>query len=405
MNQPLRIAMVAACPFPYPRGTPVRIHRMAEALGKRGHEVHVVTYHLGEPVDEAPFQVHRIRNISRYRDCAPGPSYLKLLLLDPLLRRTLRQVLRAHRIDLIHAHHYEGLMVALSLRERPPLVYDAHTLLESELPYYSLGLGRRMTSFLGRQLDVRLPGRATHVVSVTPTLRDRLLGIGAVRPGQISAVMNGVETELFEVAPVQLPGGQAPTVVFAGNLAAYQGIEHLLRAMAVVCEERPDVRLLILSETSFAQYEPLAHDLGIEAAIDVLDVPFEQLPGYLLAADVAVNPRLKSDGVPQKLMNYMAAGLPIVSFEGSAAHLRHGQTGWIVPNGDIGAFAEGILRMLDHPRLAGRIGRAARKEVTAEYSWERTAEKLEAVYDHLLRGTRKGAPAPRRAAEAAGGSP
>ena len=42
----MRIAIVAACPFPLPRGTPVRILRMAEALADRGHEVHVVTYHL-----------------------------------------------------------------------------------------------------------------------------------------------------------------------------------------------------------------------------------------------------------------------------------------------------------------------------------------------------------------------
>jgi len=47
MTDSLRIAMIAACPFPWPRGTPIRIHRIAEAVARRGHAVHVVTYHLG----------------------------------------------------------------------------------------------------------------------------------------------------------------------------------------------------------------------------------------------------------------------------------------------------------------------------------------------------------------------
>lgn len=55
--------MVAACPLPYPRGTRVRILRMAEALARRGHEVHVVTYHLGAGELSPMLHVHRIRDV------------------------------------------------------------------------------------------------------------------------------------------------------------------------------------------------------------------------------------------------------------------------------------------------------------------------------------------------------
>src|SRR5690606_22032159 len=74
----LRIAMIAACPFPYPRGTPIRIFRMAEALGLRGHAVHVVTYHIGQSIGDAPIYVHRIPRVPGYRRAAPGPTYAKL---------------------------------------------------------------------------------------------------------------------------------------------------------------------------------------------------------------------------------------------------------------------------------------------------------------------------------------
>ena len=70
----MRIAMVAACPFPWPRGTPIRIHRMAEALGRRGHDVHVVTYHLGGPTPTPHMTVHRINGPSLVH--AHGPRTL-----------------------------------------------------------------------------------------------------------------------------------------------------------------------------------------------------------------------------------------------------------------------------------------------------------------------------------------
>ena len=104
--------MVAACPFPLGRGTPIRIQRQAEALAARGHEVHVVTYALGnaEPMDRVC--VHRTPRVPFYSTTSPGPTYQKLLALDPMLVVTLVRCLRTQSFDLIHAHHYEGLVVA-----------------------------------------------------------------------------------------------------------------------------------------------------------------------------------------------------------------------------------------------------------------------------------------------------
>ena len=55
------VAMVAACPFPANRGTPIRIQQMGEALVQAGYDVHVVTYHLGQDRPVHGLTVHRIR--------------------------------------------------------------------------------------------------------------------------------------------------------------------------------------------------------------------------------------------------------------------------------------------------------------------------------------------------------
>lgn len=382
----LRIAMVAACPFPYPRGTPIRIFRMAEALALRGHDVHVVTYHLGEDVGETPVHVHRIPHVPAYHRAAPGPTYGKLLVLDPLLWRTLRRVLRQQPFDVIHAHHYEGLLVAHAARPRrgAPIIYDAHTLLRTELPYYRLGLGRGGLRRIGTWLDQKLPGRADHVITVTRTLRDQLVECGAVPDDRVTVAENGVEFGLFD-GPLPPRPTEWKTIIFSGNLAPYQGVDHLLRAFQLVLRQRQDVRLSIVTEAESGSAEELALALGIRQHVDVVRIGFDRLPAHLRAADVAVNPRVQCDGVPQKLMNYMAAGCPIVSFAGSAAHLRHGVTGWVVDQADPAALASGILHLLDAPELARDLGRAAREVARRDFSWERTAEKVENVYARVLR--------------------
>ena len=389
MSRRYRIAMVAACPFPCPRGTPVRVRRMAEALAGRGHEVHVVTYHLGRRDEALPFAVHRIPPVSWYRRLAPGPTLGKVLLLDPMLAGTLRRLLATQRFDVIHAHHYEGLLVARWARGRRPIpvVYDAHTLLETELPYYGLGLPGRVKRALGRAIDRALPPRSDHVVAVSDTIRDLLVAPGLVPADRVSVVPSGVELEAFSPAPpCPRPRAHAPELVFSGNLAPYQRIDLLVRSFRAVVDERRDARLVVVGSASLAEYDALAAELGVRDLIRTVASDFRHLPAHLAEADVALNPRTACGGVPQKLLNYMAAGKPIVSFAGSGRVLEHGRTGWLVPDEDVHAFGEGVLHLLEHPRLAAELGANARGEVVRRYSWDHSATLVEAVYDRVTHG-------------------
>ena len=382
----LRIAVVAACPFPYPRGTPVRIHRLASALARRGHQVRVFTYHLGEESRDDRIVICRTPSVPTYNKYSPGPSLQKLMIVDPLLAAKLLIGLKNNPVDVIHAHHYEGLIVAKLARlgRRVPLIYDAHTLLGSELPFFRFGVPKNVVAKLGNRLDRWLPSLSDHVVPVTQKIKDKLVGYG-MAADDITVITNGVEHEMF--APDDdLPqaANEPPRLIFTGNLAGYQGIEHLLNAFAKVVEKNKQVRLLLVTESSFEPYEAMATELGVRSQIDFSAAPFSQHPDLLADSAIAVNPRMDADGIPQKLLNYMAAARPTISFQGSAPCIEHGKTGWVVENGDIDAFAEGILKLLDEPDLSERLGRQARESVLSNYTWEIAADKCEALYRRLL---------------------
>jgi glycosyltransferase involved in cell wall biosynthesis len=388
----LTVAVIAACPFPARRGTPVRIQRLAEELTRRGHRVVVITYHHGTGEADPSVEVRRIRSVRGYRKLGPGPTYRKLLLLDPLLTVKVASILRRERVDVIHAHHFEGLVVGAVARlgRSIPMVFDVHTLLTSELPHYPMPLTpvavKRLVAAAG---DRRLPRWADHVAVVTERIRTKLLEMDSIPEQRVSLVPNGVETDLFAIPGLNgTDPPQPPTLIFTGNLAPYQGIDLMLTAFRRVLERRRDARLQIVTESSFSDYETLAHQLGVNGAIDVVQAPFAEIPRLLAGADVAVNPRVDCDGIPVKLLNYMAASKPVVSFVGSAPGLRHQETGWLVPDGDIDGFADGALTLLDDREMAGRLGRNARRFVEAEHSWAKSAELCEQIYYRLLAGRR-----------------
>jgi glycosyltransferase involved in cell wall biosynthesis len=375
----MRIAMVAACPFPWPRGTPIRIHRMAEALGRRGHDVHVVTYHLADHTATPSMTVHRIAGPRWYSRTAPGPTLTKLALLDPLLTRKLRGLLRAISFDVIHAHHYEGLLAALFARARrvPPIVFDSHTLLESELPHYGRGFESALRARVGRMLDRCLPKRAQHVVAVSDDMRTNYEAAGLPSAG-ITVISNGVEVEHFR-ANRQNPG-DGRLLAFAGNLARYQRIDLLLAAFAEVRRRDERIRLRLLTSDDFGPFRALCERLGIDRGLEVRRVDYETLPGELAGATVLANPRIDCSGMPQKLLNYMASGTPVVSFAGSAKLLEHEHSGLVVPNGDVKGFAAAVLRLMLDADLRRRLGSRAQDLVACEYGWDRVAQRVERVY-------------------------
>jgi glycosyltransferase involved in cell wall biosynthesis len=312
--------------------------------------------------------------------------------LDPLLAGKAGRLLGELAFDAVHAHHYEGLIAALYARRRRPrlpVIYDAHTLLASELPFYRLPVPARAAAAIGNWFDTKLPRRADHIIAVTERMRAWLTTAGGAGAAGVSLIPNGVEHEHFGMQDSASPGagspkgGGAPTIVFAGNLAEYQGIDLLLQSFVRLRHGFPDARLVLVTDSDPAELMQRVAGLGLAGCVSTVAADYPGLPARLAEADVLVNPRPTCEGVPQKLLNYMAAGRPIVSFAGSAALLEHERTALLVPDGNVEGFAEAMARVLREPELGQRLGRIARETVIAAHGWPQVAEKVEAVYARL----------------------
>ncbi len=167
----LKIAVVAACPFPVPQGSQIYLRDSALSLQERGHEVHLVVYGHGVGEDDSGLIVHRAPRVPGVRRTAAGPSAAKPLL-DALLVQTLRRVVKKHDIQVVAAHNYEALMVALAARMRP-IVYHAHNAMADELPYHMSS--PEWSATLGKWLDEKFPRLADRIVAPHERLKEYLM--------------------------------------------------------------------------------------------------------------------------------------------------------------------------------------------------------------------------------------
>lgn len=390
-----RVAMVAACPFPANHGSPASIREMSEALVRLGHEVHVVTYPIQEDIPVEGVHIHRV-NVPFMKQGAVkvGPSYEKFLF-DPLMVIKLWWVIRKYKIDVIHAHNYEGALVGwlAKLFTGRPMLYNAVNSMADELPTYNFIKPKQFAVWLGKLLDTLVPHTGNFVTVVSDSLKDFLLFKG-VSEEKLKVVPAGVNLNMFANGDgdrIRVRHGLVgtPIVMYTGTLEQFQRIDYMLQAMQQVNKTHPDAVAVFVGNIPHKANQDLftsmAKELGIEdRVVFVNSVPLSELSDYLAAADVTVVPRPECPGHPVKLLNYMAAGKPTVSFEGGAKGLHHMYNGYLVKDHDSMALGRGIAVLLGRPDLCQVLSQNALNTIQGNFDWDTLAKGILIIYRIML---------------------
>jgi len=159
----------------------------------------------------------------------------------------------------------------------------------------------------------------------------------------------------------------------------------LISAARDVVKAHPKTQFVLVGEGSKrADFEQQAKDLGLQANFLFLGRRGD-VPAVLACCDIAVLPSL-AEGLPNAVLEYLAAGLPVVAsaLGGNLEIIQDGTTGLLVPAQDSRALAEALIRLLNHDALAARIGTAGREYVKQNFSFERLVRDIDQLYTKLL---------------------
>jgi len=391
--QTLRIAMVAPCPFPTSQGTQVLIGQLAQALRKRGHRVHLVTYHYGDKSLNFPGPLRRSWRLPISGKLGSGPSPQKLLF-DMLLAIQLNKLVQEEKVQIIHAHNYEGMLVGLIIRRlrKVPLVFHTHNTMTHELPSYTCSpLARHMAEWLARLLDHQLPWRADACIAVSPDIAAFIRQHGAAAD-RIWTIPPAIEADQFEMDAEYIHGAQkgGAHLFYAGNLDAYQNFNLILESLTEVVVYYPQCFLEVVTNSSPTRFLEQVERMGLRERVHFTQTTSFRVMRELLAdCDLALLPRVSPYGFPIKLLNYLAAGKPVVICQGSANGIQHLVNGWVVTDNDARGFAEAIVSLLGNPGLRHRLSENAWKTVREKHSWEQWVPRYEEVYQKTLQNWRE----------------
>jgi glycosyltransferase involved in cell wall biosynthesis len=391
-----RILLIAPQPFFAQRGTPINVRQMVQTLSDAGHEVHLATYPMGEPVSIPGLYIHRALGVPGVRSVPIGFS-LRKVVLDISLALRVWLLIFGRRFDVVHAVEESVFFALPAARMRGiPVIYDLDSWLSDQLAYG----GRVRSAFLLRRvraLEAAVLRRCALAITVSASLTEAVHSMNPrVRVAQIEDCPLDEALRAPDAARVaQLRAeyglGERRAIVYTGNLEGYQGIDLLLDAYALVARARAD-SVLVLVGGSPPQIESVrarTTQLGIgERVVLTGQRPAQEMPEWMALGEMLVSPRLHGSNTPLKLFSYMWSAVPIVATDLSTHTQVLSAREAVLRPATAEGLAGGMLDVLADPGRYAPLGAAARARVARDYSREAFRRKLLAAYDLIGTATR-----------------
>ena len=351
-------------------GTYVR--NLVEALGRIDHENQYVLFVGRATPDRLP------ANFRLVVERSPLYSLRELMALSWRLLRL--------RLDLYHATHY--VLPSIVPCRAVVTIHDIIHLLYPEF------LPNRLAFLYAQRMIHRSLNRGARIIAVSQNTKADLMDYFDVDGRKIRVIYNGVEDAFRRPVPaaererwrqtLDLPGAY---LLFVGNPKPHKNLPNVLRAFAraQATAEFPEALVCVGARSgSDFKLRQLADQLGIGPRLRLVgEVPQEALPAIYQGASLFLYPTLY-EGFGLPVIEAMAAGVPVITSNGSA--LREIAEGYahLVEPLDVDAMAAAIVRCLADEEHRAELIQLGRKRA-ADFDWDQTAEKTRDVYLAALR--------------------
>ncbi|MFT3942628.1 MAG: glycosyltransferase [Ancrocorticia sp.] len=384
----------------YPRFSETFI--VSEILAREAAGEEIVIYSLRSPVDtrfhaelarvKAP--VHYVPRSSSARaawrtwaqtpaDLLPGvqnvlPELVRASYDDAEQAVAVAQLAREHGVRHLHAHFASVATTVARLAARI-----------ADLPYSFTAHAKDIFHEDVDPVDLaaKLDG-AHHAITISEYNREHLLReFGTECCRNLRLVRNGLELERF---PFTARGARSavPHLLGVGRLVEKKGFELLIEAARRLREQGTEFRVDIVGDGPLRDsLQNLVNESGLDGVVQLLGPRTqEEVRALLQQADLFVAPFVvgsdgNADGLPTVLLEAMATGIPCVAGDVTAVGevIRNGETGWLVPSGDVDALLASIAEAVDPATDVDAMARAARALIESEYDSTGQAARLRAL--------------------------
>lgn len=292
-------------------------------------------------------------------------------------------MLRRLKPDILHCHSSKAGLVgrlAAVLARTPAVCYTPHNM------YYAMQQGLKRQVFLWAERVLTLFADAIIAVSESECRelrRDLWAG------NRVCRINNGIHPYAgqYDVPEVRRQYGLPPdarVMLTPARCEPQKDVGTLVLAMERVAREAPEAVLLVAGEgKQRPELEALSSRLGLRERIRFLGW-VDDLEPLMAASDIVILSSMR-EGLPYAIIEASAMGKPTIGSDvaGTRDCVRDGETGFLVAQGDVDAFAEKMAYLCNRPDVCETLGAGGRKMVDAEFSVGQMIRELEALYIRL----------------------
>lgn len=389
------LILVENLPVPFDR----RVWMESTALAEAGYKVSVISPCPPEDTAE-PDKV--IDGIHVYRYPMPPDTQSKLSFVKEFwycLRQTdrlVKRIWREDRFDVIHSCNPPDTFWWIARkykRHGVKFVFDHHDLCpelyESKYARQDM-LWKALMWFEKQQFKT-----ADAVIATNESYKEVAMGRGGKRDEDVAVVRSGPKLDLFQPVPAEpeLKRGRKRMGVYLGVMGVQDGVDYALRAIRHALDAGlEDTCFTIIGKgDAFDSLQELAAELDLvddETVIFTGRISDEDLKRYLSTADFGIAPDphdpLNNLCTMNKIIEYMAMGLPIVSFDLKETRFSAQDAAVYIPDNDERAMGRAMIDLLADPGRMAEMSEAGRRRVTEGLSWDYSREVLIGFYDRLL---------------------
>src|SRR5258707_14277454 len=340
-----RVLIIAPTPFFVDRGGHIQIYEQARALQKLGNTIELCTYHIGRDMPGIPIQ--RIRKVSWYTKTDAGPAWGKLYLLVLLFFLTWRES-RRFKPDMLHGHGWDGCWIAYVLHVLTglPFIFNMQGSFTGEIVEHGYSKVNGPFYRLLRWIE-RCTLRLGVVVTPSKAVVDGTLRTFGIKLDSVYHTFDGVDVKDLHPGvdagelrtELNIPPGRK-IIVFLGLLKPYQGMDVLLQAVQIMVT---NAHFLIMGFPDSDKYAASTHALGTD---DYTTFPgridYKRRKFYYALGDVAVAPKLTVAEGNGKIYDYLAMGLPVVTFDYPVSREILGDLAFYAHLGDAHSLAQAL---------------------------------------------------------------
>lgn len=366
------------------------VHDLAQELGSKGNEVHIVTYLEKGTMEEEKDQFVNVHRVGSYDFNANNFIEWVMHLNFALIEQCIKLIERTGRFDIIHAHDWVVAYASRVIKHSYtiPLIATMHATEWGR----NWGIHNDEQRYINN-VEWWLTYEAWKVIVNSRYMFNEVKQVFNLPEDKIGIIPNGVDTKKFDAVNFDLEyrrnfaADNEKIIFFVGRLVNEKGAHILIDAMPKILKSYNDIKLVITGKGPQLEYlKEKVRLMGIlEKVYFTGYISDDNLSKLYKCIDIAVSPSLYEPFGIVALEGILANVSVVVSDTGGIGDLiYHGIDGMKAYAGNANSIADCILELLYNPEKAEAMKVEAMKKVLSLYNWDVISDQALEIYENVI---------------------